>query len=108
MVQRDYLMRLIEQFVQALTSIIAHLRTGQLDAAQQEIALAYKSLGVSPSMVKSLDDASLVVLLGKEKTELVMKLFAAEAELLQKQGHTKEAALLAARARSYPHGTNDR
>jgi hypothetical protein len=52
-------------------------------------------------MVKSLDDASLVALLGKEKTDLVMRLLAAEAELLQKQGHPKEAAALEARVRSY-------
>jgi hypothetical protein len=101
MVQRDYLMRIIEQFVQALASIIAHLRAGKLDEAKQEIDIAYRSLGVAPSMVKSLDDGSLVVLLGKEKAELVIKLFAVEAELLRKQGRTREAEALEARVAGF-------
>jgi hypothetical protein len=97
MVQRDYLMRIIEQFVQALASIIAHLRAEKLEEAKQEIDAAYRSLGVAPSMVKSLDDGSLLMLLGKEKADLLIKLFGAEAELLRKQGRTNEAAALEAR-----------
>jgi hypothetical protein len=100
MVQRDYLMRIIEQFVQAIASIIAHIRADQFEEARQKIDAAYRSLGVAPSMVKSLDDGSLVVLLGKEKVDLLMKLFAAEAELLRKQGREKEAAALEARVRA--------
>jgi len=101
MVQRDYLMRIIEQFVQAIASIIAHIRADQLEEARQKIDVAYQSLGVAPSLVKSLDDGSLVVLLGKEKADLVMKLFTVEAELLRKQGRAKDAALLEARVASW-------
>lgn len=101
MVQRDYLMRMIEQFAQAIASILAHLRADQLEEARQKIDVAYQSLGVAPSMVKSLDDGSLVVLLGKEKANLVMKLFTVEAELLRKQGRAKEAAVLEARVTSW-------
>jgi hypothetical protein len=97
MVQRDYILRMIEQFAQAIAAIVAHLTGGRLEEAKRDIDATYRSLGVSRSMVLPLDNASLVLLVGAEKADLVIKLFAVEAELLRKEGRTKDAEQLDAR-----------
>src|SRR5260221_6615164 len=97
MVQRDYILRLIEQFAQALAAIMAHLGAGRLEQAKNDIEATYRSLGVSRSMVMPLDGDSLRMLVGNEKAELVMKLFGVEAEVLRKEGRERDAAALEAR-----------
>jgi hypothetical protein len=101
MVQRDYILRMIEQFAQAIAAIVAHLGGGRREEARAAIDQAWVSLGVSRSMVQSLDANSIRMLVGEEKAELVMKLFAVEAELLHSEGKEREALLLEARINSF-------
>jgi len=98
MLQRDYLMRMIEQFVQAIGRMLGLAKSGRFDEARTELDAAYASLGVSRRMVDRLDDASLRLLIGEEKLRVLVMLLEAEAELLVLEGKTAEGHSMAARA----------
>jgi hypothetical protein len=98
MLQRDYLMRMIEQFVQAIGRMLGLAKSGNFEDARTELDAAWSSLGVSRRMVERLDDASLRLLLGDDKVGIVVMLLDAEAELLAMEGKHAEARSVAARA----------
>src|SRR6478736_10181733 len=91
MLQRDYLMRMIEQFVQAIGRMLGLAKSGQYDDARTELEAAYGSLGISRRMVERLDDASLRLLLGEDKLRILLMLLDAEAEILELEGKHAEA-----------------
>jgi hypothetical protein len=97
MVQRDYLLRMIEQFMQAIGRILGFVKTGRFDEARAELDAAYSSLGTSRRMVARLDDGSLRLLFGGEKLRVVGMLLDAEAKLLRAEGKEAEARLLEVR-----------
>lgn len=99
MVQRDYLMRMIEQFVQAVARMLGLIKTGSLEEAKRELDGAYATLGVSRSMVERLDDASLRLLFGDEKVLVIAMLLDTEGKLLRAEGKEAEALSLEARAK---------
>jgi len=99
MVQRDYLMRMIEQFVQAIARILGLAKDGRLEEAKTELDAAYAKLGISRSMIERLDAASLRLLLGEDKLRIVAMLFGAEAKLLRLEGKEQAAHSLDERAR---------
>jgi hypothetical protein len=98
MVQRDYLMRLIEQFVQTIARILGLAKSGSFEEAKAELDGAYATLGVSRRMIDQLDDSSLKLLLGKEKLRIVAMLLDAEAKLLRSEGKEAQARSLETRA----------
>src|SRR5215470_1153956 len=98
MVQRDYILRLIEQFVAMVARIVGLSREGKVEQARRELDEAYHSLGVPRSMVASLDSASIKLLVGEEKARALAVLFSAEAELARAEGKDKEAATWRTRA----------
>ena len=98
MVQRDYILRLIEQFVAMVARIVGLSREGKVEEARRELDEAYVSLGVPRSMVASLDSASIKLLVGEEKARALAVLFSAEGELARAEGREKEAAAWRARA----------
>jgi len=98
MVQRDYILRLIEQFVAMVARIVGLSREGNVEAARRELEEAYVALGVPRSMVANLDSASIKLLVGEEKARALAVLFSAEAELARAEGREKEAAAWRARA----------
>jgi hypothetical protein len=98
MLQRDYLMRMIEQFVQAIGRMLGLAKSGRLEDAKAELDAAYAALGISRRMVDRLDDASLRLLLGEDKLRILLMLLDAEAELLALEGRHAEASAVAARA----------
>lgn len=61
MYQRDYIMRLIEQFGQALQRILGVKEAKQFDAALHEISQAGKTLlGLDMTLLRALDDRQIV------------------------------------------------
>jgi hypothetical protein len=98
MVQRDYLMRMIEQFIEAIARMLGLAKTGQFDAARAELDAAYASLGISRGMVDRLDDASLRLLLRDDKLRILVMLLEAEGELLSLQGQDAQASAIKLRA----------
>jgi hypothetical protein len=105
MLQRDYLLRMIEQFVQAIGRMLGLAKSGQFEEARTELDAAYASLGVSRRMVERLDDASLRLLLGDDKVRVLVMLLDAEAELLALEGKQAEARSIAARAAQLKPGS---
>jgi hypothetical protein len=98
MLQRDYLMRMIEQFVQAIGRMLGLAKSGQFEDARTELDAAYAGLGISRRMIERLDDASLQLLLGDDKLRILVMLLDAEAELLTLEGKHAEARSTKARA----------
>ena len=88
MVNKDYIMRLIEQLSQAIAKILFNIENKNYDAAINEINLSYKGLtGFDPSLVNSLSDQEIISFLTKGKTAdpekclVIARLLRAEAEL---------------------------
>jgi hypothetical protein len=98
MLQRDYLMRMIEQFVQAIGRMLGLAKSGRFDDARTELDGAYATLGISRRMLERLDDASLRLLLGEDKIRVLVMLLDAEAELLALEGKDAEARSVKARS----------
>lgn len=98
MVQRDYILRLIEQFVAMVARIVGLSREGKVEEARRELDEAYHTLGVPRSMVASLDATSIKLLVSEEKARALAVLFSAEAELARAEGRDREATAWRARA----------
>ncbi len=88
MVNKDYIMRLIEQLSQAIAKILFNVENKNYEAAINEINLSYKGLtGLDPSLVNSLSDQEIIFFLTKgrtadsEKYLVIARLLRAEAEL---------------------------
>jgi hypothetical protein len=97
MVQRDYILRMIEQFAQAIARILAFTNESKFDDARRELDAAYQSLGISRTMVARLDEPSLRLLLRDEKMRGLALLLAAEARLLRAENQGLKASKLEAR-----------
>jgi len=97
MEQRDYLLRMIEQFGQAVARILGFSSQSKFDDARRELDAAYESLGLARHMAARLDDASLRMLLREEKLRGLALLWAAETRLLRAEGRHDEASSLEAR-----------
>jgi hypothetical protein len=76
MIERDYIMRMIDLLVKALTKALLHKKAYEYPQAKQEIAGAYKSLlGVSPEFIHSFSDEQLMGLLGKDVETVGVKCY---------------------------------
>lgn len=60
MFKDDYIMRAIEQFGEILRKVLTYVKTGDFKKGHAEIDTAFKNLGVSENLVKTLPVDSLV------------------------------------------------
>ncbi len=87
MISRDYLIRIIEQAVQAIRRMLGHLEGGDYEAARADAEEAYDALGVPPDLVPRMSSAALAELLGQpEKIRLMSELSWHEGERLSATG----------------------
>ncbi len=93
MVERDYIMRLVQQLAAALMRIFKLKELKKYDQALDEIDSAYSELlGMSPELMAAFDSATLAQLLGHhEKVKTAAALFCAEAELHRCQQEEAQA-----------------
>ena len=97
MIERDYIMRMIQMLVQALVQILFHKRGGQYPEALGEIQKASKTLiGVELDVIRRLTDIqiiellSLVKIFGVPKCYVAGRLLKEEAEVFAFQGKNPE------------------
>jgi hypothetical protein len=87
MVQRDYVVRMIEQFAQAIGEIVALVRAGEFDLALIVVRRTHDLvLGNLGPVLERLDAASVVDLIGKHDLDRV-RMYAA---LLSEEGTIRE------------------
>lgn len=93
MIERDYIMRMVQQLAAALTRIFKLKEQEKYDQALDETGEAFNALlGMSPEMMAAFDSATLAQLLGHhEKVKTAAALFRAEGELHQLQGDSATA-----------------
>ena len=84
MIRQDYLLRVIQQAVQAIARMLGATQRGDFLEAQQEADNTYNLLGVPPDLVLRMDSASLAGLFAQpRKIRLLSKLLWHEGELLR-------------------------
>ncbi|MDZ7267914.1 MAG: hypothetical protein ONB48_10580 [candidate division KSB1 bacterium] len=88
MIERDYLMRLLQQLATVMRRILRLQEQEKYDEAQQELAQAPgRLLGLERELLVSLAPATAAALLGKrEKIKIAARLLQAEAELAGRRG----------------------
>jgi hypothetical protein len=87
MVQRDYIVRMIEQFAQAIGEIVALVRAGEFDLALIVVRRTHDLvLGNLGPVLERLDAASVVDLIGRHDLDRV-RMYAA---LLSEEGTIRE------------------
>jgi hypothetical protein len=92
--QRDYIERMIEQLVGAITRITGLAQSGQLAEAERELDGAWSGLlGFRRSDASRLDDATLRMMLGA-KTRAAARLFDVEAVIEEARGNHARAEAL--------------
>lgn len=98
MLTEDYLIRRISQVIALLMHALGLRKDGQLFAAQTDIDIALELLlGMRASLLKQMDDASLLQLLtvrgelDLERLDLAAELFRQEGEILAVQGRVAES-----------------
>lgn len=107
MFQKDYILRLIEQFIKILARVLKLREQGQHEQAIQEISEAYRTLlGLSAEMVHSLSEEQLREFLhvgarwNPERCEVLAALLKEEGENLVPSGRIEDAAILFAKSLS--------
>lgn len=98
MYQRDYIMRLIAQFGQALQRILKTKEAEQFDAALYEISQAGKTLlGLDMTLLRALDDRQIVEFLTTSdgldsgRCLVIAELFLQEGEITARMGKAEES-----------------
>ncbi|NUO82641.1 hypothetical protein HUU05_21425 [candidate division KSB1 bacterium] len=88
MVERDYIMRLVQQLAAALTRIFKLKEQEKYEQALDETGSAFNELlGMSPELMAAFDSATLAQLLGHhQRVKTAAALFRAEGELYQRKG----------------------
>jgi len=100
MIQRDYVLRLIQQLAQALARIAGLKRSGQLDEALDDVGATLNDLfGPLRQTLDAIDARSAARLLtDRERIEAYALLTAEEASILELMGHRARAGAGAQRA----------
>ncbi len=98
--RRDYIMRLIEQFVEVLARIVGLRKSGKLDDAEKLVReTADGFFGSLRSMLDSVDASTAANLLGtKERIAVYAALTNEEAEIAAARGDARKAATRRRRA----------
>lgn len=100
MIERDYIMRLVQQLAGVLMRIFKLKTQEEYEHALEETHRAYQELlGMSPELMAAFDSAALAQLLGHhEKVKAAAALFREESELYRRTGDTTLAQARAQRA----------
>lgn len=98
MIERDYLMRMINQLAQVLARVLLHKKAYEHPQARQALDGAYRSLlGVQAGFVRSFSDTQLIDLFGKDAETAGVRLYVLgsllkeEAEIIRLQEGTDSA-----------------
>lgn len=93
MIERDYIMRLVQQLAAVVARVLRLRELEKYDQAQQELEQAYGELfGLNYELLLSLDAATAAQLLGhEEKIKIAAKLMQEESALLEKQSKFEQA-----------------
>jgi hypothetical protein len=87
MIRHDYIIRVIQQAVQAIGRMLRLIERGDHEAARVQAEEAYDLLGVPADLAVRMDSPSLAMLLGQpEKIRLMAKLSWQEGQLLRATG----------------------
>jgi len=105
MFRKDYLMRLIEQFIQTLLQVLFKIKSGQITGATESLEVIYTSyLGLSRDAVAAMSDRQILALfggedrIGSDKCIMLAELFYAETLLLPSGASEDERNQLTLRA----------
>ena len=107
MIERDYLMRMIDLLVKALAQILLHKKTYDYPMALKEIDSSCKSLlGMNREFIRNFSDVQLIELFERDieasgvKCYVLGMLLNQEAEILQLQGNQSEGLALSTKSLS--------
>lgn len=99
MIERDYIMRMINLLTQFLARALFHRKAYEFPQARHELEAAYKSLlGLSPSFVREFSDEQIIGMFGRDEDTLVLKsyilgsLIKEEGEILLLEGKGEEGS----------------
>jgi len=94
MIERDYIMRMIQQLVNALARIVHAREEEKYDEAHQTVEETLGELfGLKPAFIDTMSAESLTLLLGdKEKVKILARLLLEEGEVFEAQGDAAGAA----------------
>ncbi len=100
MIERDYIMRLVQQLAAVMRRILRLQEQEKYDQAQQEVEEAYgELLGLERELLMSLAPATAAPLLGEAgKIKIAARLLQAEADLAGRRGDAEAALRLRSRA----------
>ncbi len=100
MLQKDYIMRLIQQLTRVLLKILFNVENKNFDAAQKEVDRAYAGLtGIDATMINSMSAEDIILLLSRgkkfeaEKCMMIAKLLKAEGDILDASQRTAAGAI---------------
>jgi len=91
--QRDWLMRLLQEMLEAVAAAASKREKGDLAGASRDLDVAWSRLSAMPRrMLDALDVLSLARVLGaREKVEVGVRLLEEEAALLEAKGKPADA-----------------
>ena len=99
MIERDYIMRMINLLTQFLAKALFHKKAYEFPQAHRELQAAYKSLlGMSPEFIRQFSDVQMIDMFGRDEDTLVLKSFILgslikeEGEILLLEGNTAESS----------------
>lgn len=93
MIERDYIMRMIQQFTQVLLRVLKLEEDKQYEAAQRALNGAFDELfGIDGQLLRRMDSATVARLLAeRDKIKIVAKLYAEEGKLWTLRGDDSRA-----------------
>ncbi len=99
MIERDYIMRMINLLTQFLARVLFHKKALEFPMARQELETAYRSLlGIPPGFIREFSDEQIIALFGHDEDVVVLKsyilgsLLKEEGEILQLEGNADESS----------------
>jgi hypothetical protein len=76
MIERDYIMRMINQLTQVLAKVLFQRKAYEFPQARRELEAAYKSmLGLSPEFVRQFSDVQMIEMFGRDEDTMVLKTY---------------------------------
>lgn len=89
MIERDYIMRMINLLTQFLTRVLLHKRAYEFPQARHELEAAYKSLlGMSPGVMNEFSDVQMIEMFGRDEDTMVLKSYIL-GSLLKEEGEIR-------------------
>lgn len=100
MFRDDWVKRVVQQLAAAIAAAVSRAQAGGADQALDELKkTGERELGMPRSTVDQLEPKSVLLVLGKERTAIVIQLLEGEAEVLDAAERSAEAEKRRARAK---------